>query len=448
MQRRLASLAVDKVEAVLELMIHYLVPAEGDDEDATRAFRLRLRDLRERLLDVVGQSLGDAPDAGGPGPTRRLEAAWSGGAWLPDRLFRRLAVNTATPGLVHLRATMVEGSAQRARTVGAGLDLEIAVADSTVLDTARDTNLINAGLLVLVTGVLLVRSAEVDRQTLATVLTLFPAVQAARIGRPDRSTVRGLLSQPTYLLSLATAMPPLLLAAALATLHDVRGLAVACTVLQLGLQVLLRRRPSEPDEAQATTRARREGMVLRTEAPPDLARLDVLRGTWCRTLVADALLLGRRVSAWVAVAPDDPAAFPRALAAVPPPARLHGLVHTTCAGHAVTFIVASASPPAGSTVASGTRSPPTAPARRWCRCRWIRAARPRSTRPRGSSRSCWRPRRGHWRAPRSPGTRWRCSPGRPRPRGSRCSSPSSPRRRRRRGLATWSGCGCVWGCRS
>ena len=120
-QRRLASLAVDKVEAVLELMIHYLVPAEGDDEDATRAFRLRLRDLRERLLDVVGQSLGDAPDAGGPGPTRRLEAAWSGGAWLPDRLFRRLAVNTATPGLVHLRATMVEGSAQRARTVGAGL---------------------------------------------------------------------------------------------------------------------------------------------------------------------------------------------------------------------------------------------------------------------------------------------------------------------------------------
>ena len=108
---------------------------------------------------------------------------------------------------------------------GPGLDLEIAVADSTVLDTARDTNLINLGLLVLVTGVLLVRSADVDRQTLATVLTLFPAVQAGPIGRPDRSTVRGLLSQPTYLLSLATAMPPLLLAAALATLHEVRGLA-------------------------------------------------------------------------------------------------------------------------------------------------------------------------------------------------------------------------------
>ena len=72
-----------------------------------------------------------------------------------------------------------------------------------------------------------------------------------------------------------------------------------------------------------------------------------MRGTWCRTLVADALLLGRQASAWVTVAPDEPAAFPRALAAVPAPARLHGLVHTTCAGHAVTFTVASASPVAG-----------------------------------------------------------------------------------------------------
>ena len=366
-QRRLASLAVDKVEAVLELMSHYLVPADGDDEDATRAFRVRLRDLRQCLLDVVGQPAGrpgdQGVDADGGGPTRRLETAWSGGSWLPDRLRRRLAVNTATPGLVHLRATMVEGSAQRARTVGAGLDLEIAVADSTVLDTARDTNLINLGLLVLVTGVLLVRSADVDRQTLATVLTLFPAVQAARIGRPDRSTVRGLLSQPTYLLSLATAMPPLLLAAALATLHEVRGLAVACTLLQLALQVLLRRRPSDPDQAPSTARARRAATVLTTQAPPDLARLDVVRGTWCRTLVADALLLGRQASAWVAVAPDEAAAFPRALATVPAPARLHGLVHTSCAGHAVTFTVASASPVAADHVADPQTRPAVVPVR-------------------------------------------------------------------------------------
>ena len=95
----------------------------------------------------------------------------------------------------------------------------------------------------------------------------------------------------------------LLLAAALATLHEVRGLAVACTLLQLALQVLLRRRPSDPDQAPSTARARRAATVLTTQAPPDLARLDVVRGTWCRTLVADALLLGRQASAWVAVAP-------------------------------------------------------------------------------------------------------------------------------------------------
>ena len=77
-QRRLASLAVDKVEAVLELMSHYLVPADGDDEDATRAFRVRLRDLRQRLLDVVGQPAG-----------RPATRAWTPTAAAPPAGWRR-----------------------------------------------------------------------------------------------------------------------------------------------------------------------------------------------------------------------------------------------------------------------------------------------------------------------------------------------------------------------
>ena len=341
-QRRLASLAVDKVEAVLELLGHYLVPAEGDDEPATRELAHRLRDLRTGLLDVVTPAESDLA-----GPTASLREAWAGGSWLPDRLRRRLAVNTATPGVVHLRATMVEGSAQRARTVDARLDLEIAVADSTVLDTARDINLINAALLVLVTGVLLLSGTRnVDLQTLATVLTLFPAVQAARIGRPDRSTVRGLLAQPTYVLSLATVLPPLFLAAAVAIVRPAPGLqalAVACTAAQLGLQVLLRRRPSEPDQAPVADRHRRVALLLTTDTAPDLSRLDTLRGTWCRELVADALLLGRQASAWVTAVPDEPGVFGQVLEDVPR-GTLHGLLHATCDGRAITFTVVGAAP--------------------------------------------------------------------------------------------------------
>ena len=342
-QRRLASLAVDKVEAVLELLSHYVVPAEGDDETATRAFAVGLRALRERLLDVV-----NPPERAVAGPTDALRLAWEGGSWLPDRLRRRLAVNTATPGVVHLRATMVEGSAQRARTVDARIDLEIAVADSTVLDTARDINLINAALLVLVT-VLVARVDGLDKQTLATVLTLFPAVQAARIGRPDRSTVRGLLAQPTYVLSLATVLPPLVLAAALATNpaqpagNGLRLIALGCTLLQLALQLLLRRRPSEPDQAPAADRHRRVALLLTTDSAPDLSRLDTLRGTWCRELVADALLLGRQASAWVTAVPDEPGAFGQVLEDLPRGA-LHGLLHATCDGRAITFTVVGAAP--------------------------------------------------------------------------------------------------------
>ncbi len=178
-QRRLASLAVDKVEAVLELLSHYLVPAEGDDERATRAFADRLRDLRTHLLDVV-----TPPERNVAAPTQTLRQAWDAGSGLPERLRRRLAVNTATPGVVHLRATMVEGSAQRARTVDARLDLEIAVADSTVLDTARDINLINAGLLVLVTGVL---ARQRHRQRRPADPRHRPHPVPRRPGRPDRA---------------------------------------------------------------------------------------------------------------------------------------------------------------------------------------------------------------------------------------------------------------------
>ncbi len=337
-RRRLAGLAVDKVETSLEALQHLRAVA-GDDPTS------RLLTLRRRLLDVAGATSAE--------PVRALAAAWDGGAWLPAHYERRLVVNTATPGLVHVRASAIEGSAQRATTGDSAVDVDVEVADSTVLDTARDTNVINVLLLALVAGLLLlvrfgVTAPDALRpEVLATVLTLFPAIQASRVDRPDRSTLRGVLSQPTYLLSLATVFPSLLLAAALAVREDRPELfAVGALAAQVGLLFALRRPGRSAGEP---------ALLLTTEHPPALDRLDVLRGTWARTLLADALLLGRLTQGYLVGGPDTAGALDDALdvtlgsgidedtsqsAGGPETSSVHGLFHTTAAGHAMSFVLA------------------------------------------------------------------------------------------------------------
>ncbi len=359
-RRRLASLAVDKVEASLEVLAHVRPRAADDGRDTSTHVVTALRTLRDRLLAVVDSGSAD-PDAARTA-IAELDRSWSGGAWLPGRFERRIAVNTATPGLVHVRATALEGSAQRATTGPAAVDVDVQVADSTALDTARDINLINLTLLGLVTVTLLgVQSLSagmfswhdmfltrvardgnnLDPQILATVLTLFPAIQASRVDRPDRSTLRGLLAQRSYLLSLATAFPPLLLATALTFKATPPGLAaIAALVLQAALHLLLRR----PERGRLSGEP---PLLLTTQHPATLASLDVLRGTWCRTLLADALLLGRRSQGYLVTAPDRPGALDTALEAALAPhagstraASVQGLLHLTAAGRALTLVVA------------------------------------------------------------------------------------------------------------
>ncbi|WP_088316111.1 hypothetical protein [Kineosporia sp. R_H_3] len=346
-RRRLAGLAVDKVESSLEALQHLRTAAGVPDPTA------RLRMLRARLLAVAAQDTA--------APVTALQQTWDGGTWLPASYERRLVVNTATPGLVHVRASVVDGSAQRATTGDAAVDADVEVSDSTVLDTARDTNAINAVLLAAVTLLLLAfgrgeNLRTVNAEILATVLTLFPAIQASRADRPDRSTLRGVLSQPTYLLSLATVFPPLALAGALAAAASHPAVvAVLALAAQLGLQLLLRR----PGRARAA--GSEPALLLRTAHPPDLSRLDVLRGSWCRTLVADALLLGRLTQGHLVGAPDSPGALSAALDVTlgaglddehpgrgPAGGRsstsVHGLFHATAAGRSMTFVLAGGRP--------------------------------------------------------------------------------------------------------
>jgi hypothetical protein len=366
-QRRLASMAADQVDACLAVLAQYRVPpdldADRDGEDATIAVAQRLRRVQagfQQVVDSVGAGAGAGP---AQDPTRgisakeRLSGVWAQGTWLPSVLERRLSVNTATPGVVHIRTTAAEGSVMRASPTRAMLDVEVAVAESTVLDTARDTSLITMGLLAVVTGLTLANGGgldNLDAQTLATVLVLFPAIQAGRIERPDRGSLRGLLAQPTYLLSLATVFPPVVLATALSLRQggpDPRLLAVAALAAQGLLHLVLRRRPPQALEAKASSAA----VILSTDHSPALARMDRMRGRSCRTLVAEALLLGREAHAYIARDTERPGVVEQVLQALdtergPVAARrgdgggLLGLIRSGVAGQALTFVVHSQQP--------------------------------------------------------------------------------------------------------
>jgi|GEM_PF-936670 len=325
-ERRLAELAIDKVNAALESMRYYLVPAgavPGTAGDPTRALVERLTRLRAllRRVSVSGSVRAPAPLRDQPPDAAKLEllAFWDGGSWLPRRLERSFLANTVGPDTVLLRAAAIEDSNQRAEPTRGSLDLDVAVTDSTVLDTARDTNALNLLLLIAVTGLLTWHAIaqpagrDLQQDVLATVLTLFPAIQASRIERPDVTTLRGVLTQPGYWLSLATAVPPILLAATLTVVPEPVTVvaALTATAVQGFLHLLISRRARMPAGGEATSRPR---FTLTTYAP-DHGRYDVLRSTWCRTLSADALNLGRPAHAHVVLGPAGPGSLAELLVA-------------------------------------------------------------------------------------------------------------------------------------
>lgn len=344
--RRLAELALDKCEAVRESLRYYRALGTDGSGDGTPALIERLDLLRDRLRAVSRSGGADegppADEAAALAPKQQLAQGWDGGDWLLVPLERRLVSNTASPDAVQFRATAIEDFTLRAEPVRARLELDVAVQDSPVLDTARDTNAVNLLLLLVVTGLLVWHRAHQDVDltidVLATVLTLFPAIQASRIERPDVSTLSGLLTQPGYWLSLATAVPSILLAASLGVLPESAqvGAAVAATGVQALLALLIRR----PKDAGGRARSA-PPLTLATDHAPDHRGFEVLRSTWARTLSAEALELGQEAHAQVVLGRDGPGTLGR-LVTPAAAAGIHLLaVFRACAaGSALTMLVA------------------------------------------------------------------------------------------------------------
>jgi hypothetical protein len=324
---RIAEMALHKVDAALDSLRHYTVTATraqpGADEPGPRRRRPRslfdrdsapkkdlltatvdrqLRRLREELAAVrrsTSQSI--AMDG--------LWACWDGGSWFPRQMRRRLGVNTASSNLVILRATAVDDISLRARPTVARIDVDVSVFDSPVFNVARYAGALNMTVLTVLTGLLIWKPPSDANavELLATILTLFSAVQASRAEHPDGSTLRGLLSRASYWVMLASVLPTVLLAMVLAVLSngdsgltDNRGVTAASIALiaQALLMLRLRRGPLSRWRRNAPPR-----ITLATGDAPDHARVDVLRGMRSRALVTEALLLGREAFAYIITRP-------------------------------------------------------------------------------------------------------------------------------------------------
>jgi len=313
----LADLAGAKADAVREsLRDHRAGVRHGEpaitgsaSSTATRIFRQRLDRLSAVLSDISAQGLTTAN-------RRELTQAWGGqdgqqaGAWLQVPMQRRTVTDTISPDLVVARSRMIEDVSQRAAPTEARMEVHIAVTDSEYFSTSQFSGWMSILLMAVVLAFFIAGQAialdggQVSAEVLAFVLTLFSAIQVGRIERSDRSTVRGMLAPAGNPLIVASILPTVILAVALAfsrTAPWAITWASSCICLQLLLLrtwVLLRRRALTRGRQPAAGPQPDSGLVLYTDIP-DYSRIDVLRSGWWRNTTADALMIGRQAYGYV-----------------------------------------------------------------------------------------------------------------------------------------------------
>jgi len=306
----LADLAAAKADAAWASLRDHRVGASAGERALTRAqVTQATRTFREHL-GQLGAALRDLAARGCSPQTRSvLQAAWLDGGWLAVPMQRRTSTDTVSPGVVAARARIIEDVAQRAAPTEARMQVHVAVTDSAYFSMAKLTGWMSALLMTVVLGFFLgenamgVRSGQVSAEVLALVLTLFSAVQAGRIERPDRSTMRGLLMPAGNPLIIISVLPPVVLAVALAFSRAMTwgtSWAVACMAAQMVLLWLQWRllwgalaRGRGAGDVRAET-----GLVLYTDTP-DYSHSQVLHSSWWRRATAEALLMGRPAYGYV-----------------------------------------------------------------------------------------------------------------------------------------------------
>ena len=215
----LADLATVKADAARESLRDHRVKTPDGAAAGARLATAEIQDKLGALRAALDQfcAEGDQPQS-----RVRLRDAWQDGAWLRVPMQRRASMDRLSPGAVVTRVGMIEDVSKRAAPADAKVHIHVAVTDAEHFSIATFTSRMNALLIGVVIfffllGKLLgISQGQVSAEVLAFVLTLFSAIQATRIERPDRSTLRGLLSLAGNGLIVTSILPTVILAVALA----------------------------------------------------------------------------------------------------------------------------------------------------------------------------------------------------------------------------------------
>jgi hypothetical protein len=311
-RQALADLAAVKADLAADTLRQHLlspaIAAQGSLPAITQKAHSQLIKLRNQL--------GRLSELSGPGEPQRVREAqslraigrlWDGGRAFAGPLRRRVTADALGPRTIVGQAGVIEDITQRPTTLNARIDVRVEVSDADFFSIARFAGVMSVILMGVVLAFLIVAAVRhrsgsdgtPSPEVLAGALTLFSAIQAGRVDRPDRSTLRGMLSAASNWLIVGSVLPTVVLAVAVA--FNASGWtpvweAMAAIGLQGAFQLVMSRwRPLRG--ARATHQRRRQ--VLRTWPPPDYARLGVLRSHWWRNTTADALKLGRQAEGYV-----------------------------------------------------------------------------------------------------------------------------------------------------
>lgn len=302
--RCLIDFTLARLEVAREALRHYGATAEGARAHGRRTAEW-LDEVRDGLEAIPG-------DPGRPAAAMARDVARRvRGVTDREPLFRINESDVVSPSRAHIQMHAVENRTVRATPIGAAVELDVVADRSAPLHAARYSGYMSLLLLgaLLVCWLLFVRASTApeipDAQVLASVLTLFAAVQAGRIQHPDRSSLRGLLISSGSWLVIASIMPTVLLGVALAFDHSSVLLVVAAVVVQtvvLGLMYL----PQLTGQPWRRWRVVNAGLVDRpprlrmaTGPKPDYRRTAVLLSSWWRSTTAAALQLGTEAHGYV-----------------------------------------------------------------------------------------------------------------------------------------------------
>jgi hypothetical protein len=295
----LVDLARVKVAIALDTMRHYL--RRNSAGRTTRPGGDRVTETASAVLKKLDNQLADER-FGDSQSLDDLKVSWEEFKSRTCSLARNARVDFPSPRAAVARTDMIESVSQRAFPTRARLCADVAVDDRDYFSIARSSGVMSLALMLVVLAFLIgwrhVRpSVSPAPEVLAIVLTLFAAIQAGRIERPDRSTLRGQLTAIGNTLIAFSVFPPVALAIALAFRP---GGSVAewwtgvSLLAQLTVLLFMWRGPLTPGRSPGIGRPR----SFQTDEP-DYSSLEALRSDYWQNTTADALMIGRPAYGYV-----------------------------------------------------------------------------------------------------------------------------------------------------